>query len=36
MLSDGLACLRAVTTANCHHKAVVTGGMHPNNLPQLR
>ena len=36
VLSDGLACFRAVTTANCHHKAVVTGGKHPNNLPQFR
>jgi len=30
VLSDGLACFRAVTTANCHHKAVVTGGKRPN------
>ena len=29
VLSDGLACFRSVTTANCHHKAVVTGGKHP-------
>ncbi len=36
VLSDGLACFRAVTTANCHHKAVVTGGNHPNDLPQFR
>jgi transposase-like protein len=36
VLSDGLACFRAVTTANCHHKAVVTGGKHPNDLPQFR
>jgi transposase-like protein len=36
VLSDGLACFRAVTTANCHHKAVVTGGKHPNELPQFR
>jgi hypothetical protein len=35
VLSDGLACFRAVTTANCHHKAVVTGGKHPNDLPQV-
>ena len=35
VLSDGLACFRAVTTANCHHQAVVTGGkLHPNDLPQ--
>jgi transposase-like protein len=36
VLSDGLACFRAVTTANCHHKAVVTGGKHPTDLPQFR
>ncbi len=36
VLSDGLACFRAVTTANYHHKAVVTGGKHPNDLPQFR
>ena len=28
--------LPGVTTANCHHKAVVTGGKHPNELPQFR
>ncbi|QPN60311.1 IS1595 family transposase [Synechococcus sp. CBW1002] len=36
VLSDGLACFRAVTTANCHHKANVTTGKHPNDLPQFR
>ena len=36
VLSDGLACFRAVTTANCHHKAVGTGGKHPTELPQFR
>ena len=36
VLSDGLACFRAVTTANCYHKAVVTGGKHPKDLPQFR
>jgi transposase-like protein len=36
VLSDGLACFRAVTTAGCHHQAIVTGGKHPNDLPQLR
>ncbi len=25
-----------MTTANCHHKAVVTGGKQPNDLPQFR
>jgi len=36
VLSDGRACFRAVTTANCHHKADVTGGKLPNDLPQFR
>ena len=36
VLSDGLACLRAVTTAGYHHKSVDTGGKHPNDLPQFR
>ena len=36
VLSEGLACFRAVTTANFHHKSVVTGGKHPNDLPQFR
>ncbi len=36
VLSDGLACFRADTSANCHHEAVDTGGMHPNDLPQFR
>ena len=25
-----------MTTTKCHHKAVVTGGKHPNDLPQIR
>lgn len=36
VLSDGLGCFRAVTTANSYHKAVFTGGKHPNDLPQFR
>ena len=36
VLSDGLACVRAVTTAGCSHQAIVTGGKHPNDLPQFR
>ena len=36
VLSDGLACFRAVATANCHHKPGFTGGKHPNVLPQFR
>jgi len=36
VLSDGLACFRSVTTAGCSHQVVVTGGKHPNDLPQFR
>ena len=36
MLSDGLACFRSVTTAGCHHTAVVARGKHPGDLPQFR
>lgn len=36
VLSDALACFRAVTTANCHNKAVINGGKHPNEPPQFR
>jgi hypothetical protein len=36
VLSDGLACFRSVTTAGCSHEPVVTGGKHPNDLPQFR
>ncbi len=36
VLSDGLACFPSVTTAGCSHEAVVTGGKHPNDLPQFR
>jgi hypothetical protein len=33
--SDGLTCFHAVTTVNCYHRAVVTSGKHPNDLPQF-
>lgn len=36
VLSDGLACFRSVTTAGCSHRAVVTGGKHPKDLPAFR
>lgn len=36
VLSDGLACFRAVTTAGCSHQAIITGGTHPKDLPQFR
>jgi transposase-like protein len=35
VLSDGLACFRSVTTTGCSHQAIVTGGKHPNDLPQF-
>ncbi|WP_341885308.1 transposase [Synechococcus sp. UW140] len=36
VVTDGLAWFHAVTTANSHHKFVVTGSMHPNELQQFR
>ena len=36
VLTDGLACFRSVITAGCSHEGVVTGGKHPNDLPQFR
>lgn len=36
VLTDGLACFRSVTSAGCSHEVVVTGGKHPNELPQFR
>jgi hypothetical protein len=36
VLSDGLACFRAVTTANCRHKVLVNGDKHLKWLPQFR
>jgi hypothetical protein len=36
VLSVGLDCICAMITANYHHKAVVTGGKHPNDLPQFQ
>lgn len=36
VLSDGLACFRSVTAAGCSHDVIVTGGRHPNDLPQFR
>lgn len=36
VLSDGLACFRSVVAAGCSHTAAVTGGRHPNELPQFR
>ena len=36
VLSNGQAYFRSVATAGCSHEAIVTDGMHPNNLPQFR
>ena len=36
VLSDGLACFRSVITAGCSHVAMVTGGKHPDELPEFR
>lgn len=36
VLSDGLACFRSVTAAGCSQEVIVTGGRHPNDLPQFR
>ena len=36
VLSDGLVCFRSLISAGCSHEASVTGGKHPNDLPQYR
>jgi transposase-like protein len=36
VLSDGLACFRSVAAVGCSHAAIVTGGRHPNDLPEFR
>lgn len=36
VLSSGLACFRAVTTAGCVYEATVIGGRHLSDLPQFR
>jgi len=36
VLSDGLACFRSVITAGCEHTFIVTGGRHPDQLPEFR
>jgi hypothetical protein len=36
VLSDGLACFRSVIMAGCSHVAMVTGGIHPDELPVIR
>jgi len=36
VISDGLACFRAVAEVGCFHQAVVVRGRHPDKLPQFR
>lgn len=36
MCSDGLACLRTVSTEDFIQEDIVTGGKDPNDLPQFR
>jgi hypothetical protein len=36
VLSDGLACFRSVIDAGCEHTFIVTGGRHPDQLPEFR
>ena len=35
VISDGLGCFAAVTTAGCTHQPVVVGGRKPRDLPQF-
>jgi hypothetical protein len=36
VISDGLACFRAVTEIGCFHQPVVVNGRHPNELSEFR
>ncbi len=36
VISDGLACFRAVAEVGCFHHPVVVRGRHPNELPEFR
>lgn len=36
VISDGLACFRAVTEVGCIHQAVIVNGRHPKDLPEFR
>jgi hypothetical protein len=36
VISDGLACFRAVTEVGCTHQAVIVNGRHPKDLPEFR
>ena len=36
VISDGLACLRAVAEVGCIHQPVIVNGRHPKDLPDFR
>lgn len=36
LISDGLACFRAVTEVGCSHQAVIVNRRHPKDLPEFR
>jgi transposase-like protein len=36
VISDGLACLRAVAEVGCIHQPVIAAGRHPKDLPEFR
>ena len=36
VISDGLACFRAVAEVGCLHQPVVVNGRHPKDLPDFR
>ena len=36
VVSDGLACFRNVTSNGCSHEPIVTGGRHPDELPEFK
>ena len=36
VISDGLACFRAVAEVGCVHQPVIVKGRHPNELPEFR
>jgi hypothetical protein len=36
VISDGLACFRAVTEVGCMHQPVIVNGRHPKDLPDFR
>jgi hypothetical protein len=36
VISDGLACFRAVAEVGCSHQPVIVNGRHPNEMPEFR